>query len=170
MEYHLTMKDVKKYDILKQVIAKELKAKEAAILLGYHPVHISRLKKKVIASGIQGILRPKRPSNRKLPDSLKERVKNLYQQIYYDFNIRHFNDKLQEIHKITLSYETVRQILISKRIHTPKKKKLLHRRRRRMPKSGLLVQMDSSEHNWLAFIKEKWFLTASIDDADSKVL
>ena len=170
MEYHLTMKDVKKYDILKQVIAKELKAKEAAILLGYHPVHISRLKKKVIASGIQGILRPKRPSNRKLPDSLKERVKNLYQQIYYDFNIRHFNDKLQEIHKITLSYETVRQILISKRIHTPKKKKLLHRRRRRMPKSGLLVQMDSSEHNWLPFIKEKWFLTATIDDATSKVL
>jgi len=169
MEYHLTMEDVKKYEILKQVADKELKGTEAAILLGYHPVHISRLKKKVVASGIQGILRPKLPSNRKLPDSLKERIKSLYRKIYYDFNIRHFNDKLRENHRINLSYETVRTILISGRIHTPKKKKLIHRRRRRMPKSGLLIQMDSSEHNWLPFIKEKWFLTATIDDATSEV-
>ena len=58
MEYHLTMKDVKKHEILKQVIAKQLKGTETATLLGYHPVHISRLKKKVAALGIQGILRP----------------------------------------------------------------------------------------------------------------
>ena len=152
MEYHLTMKDVKKYGILKQVVAKQLKGTEAAALLRYHPVHISRLKKKFVASGIQGILRPKLPSNRKLPDSLKEQVKRLYRQTYYDFNIRHFNDKLQENHKINLSYETVRQILISGRLHVPKKKKLVHRRRRHMPKAGLLIQMDSSEHNWLPFI------------------
>ena len=169
MEYHLTMKDVKKHEILKQVTAKQLKGTEAAALLGYHPVHISRLKKKVIASGIQGILRPKLSSNRKLPDYLKERIKSLYRQTYYDFNIRHFNDKLQENHKINLSYETIRQILISGRIHAPKKKKLVHRRRRRMPRSGLLIQMDSSEHNWLPFIKEKWHLTATIDDATGKV-
>lgn len=169
MEYHLTMKDVKKYEILKQVTAKQIKGTEAAVLLGYHPIHISRLKKKVMASGIQGILRPKLPSNRKLPDSLKEQIKSLYRQTYYDFNIRHFNDKLQENHKINLSYETVRQTLISGRIHAPKKKKFVHRRRRRMPRSGLLLQMDSSEHNWLPFIKEKWHLTATIDDATSKV-
>lgn len=169
MRYHLTMKDVKKYEILKQVTAKQIKGTQAAVLLGYHPVHISRLKQKVIASGIQGILRPKLPSNRKMSDSLKEQVKSLYRQMYYDFNIRHFNDKLQENHKINLSYETVRQILISNRIHVPKKKKLVHRRRRRMPKAGLLIQMDSSEHNWLPFIKKKWFLTATIDDATSKV-
>ncbi len=169
MEYHLTMKDVKKYEILKQVAAKQIKGTQAAVILGYHPVHISRMKKKVTALGIQGILRPKQPSNRKIPDSLKEQVKSLYRQTYYDFNIRHFNDKLQEIHRIKLSYETTRQMLISGNIHAPKKKKLVHRRRRRMPRSGLLIQMDSSEHNWLPFIKEKWHLTATIDDATSKV-
>ena len=95
MEYHLTMKDVKKYEILKRVAAKQLKGIEAAILPGYHPVRISRLKKKVAESGIRGILRPKMPSNRKLPDSLKEQIKNFYRKIYYDFNIRRFNDKLQ---------------------------------------------------------------------------
>lgn len=170
MNYHLTMKDVKKYEILKQVITGQLKGTEAAKLLGYHPVHITRLKQKVKTFGIKGILRPKQPSNRKKPDYLKEQVKRLYQKIYYDFNISHFNDKLKENHKINLSYETVRQILVSARLHSPKKKKLIHRRRRRMPKAGILVQMDSSEHNWLPFIKEKWHLTATIDDANSKIL
>jgi hypothetical protein len=169
MEYHVSMKDIKKYDILKQVVAKQIKGIQAAVLLGYHPVHISRMKKKVISAGIQGILRPKQPSNRKIADSLKEQVKNLYRQTYYDFNIRHFNDKLREVHEIDLSYETIRKILVSEGIHVPKKKKLVHRRRRRMPRSGLLIQMDSSEHNWLPFIKEKWSLTATIDDATSKV-
>jgi len=88
------MKDVKKYEILKQAAARELKGKETAALTGCHPVHISRLKKKVMASGLQGILRPKLPSSRLLPNSLKEQVKNLYQQIYYDFNIRRFNRKM----------------------------------------------------------------------------
>lgn len=169
MEYHLNMKDIKKYDILKQIVAKQIKGIQAAVLLGYHPVHISRMKKKVITAGIQGILRPKQPSNRKIADSLKEQVKNLYRQTYYDFNIRHFNDKLREVHEIDLSYETIRQILVSAGIHSPKKKKVVHRRRRRMPRAGLLIQMDSSEHNWLPFIKEKWSLTATIDDATSKV-
>jgi hypothetical protein len=164
------MKDVKKYEILNQVIAGQLKGTEAAKLLRYHPVHITRLKQKVKTFGIKGILRPKQPSNRKKPDYLKEQVKRLYQNIYYDFNISHFNDKLKENHKINLSYETVRQILVAARMHTPKKKKLIHRRRRRMSKAGMLVQMDSSEHNWLPFIKEKWHLTATIDDANSKVL
>jgi hypothetical protein len=170
MEYHLTMNDIKRYDVLRQVVAKQIKGIQAALLLDYHPGHISRLKRRIIDSGgIQGILRPKLPSNRKLPDSLKEQVKNLYRQIYYDFNIRHFKDKLQENHDIVLSYETIRQILACSGIHKPKKKKFVHRRRRRMPHAGLLVQMDSSEHNWLPFIKEKWWLTATIDDATSKV-
>jgi hypothetical protein len=170
MEHHLTMKDIKKYDILKQVAANQMKGTQAAVLLGYHPVHISRMKKKIMVSGIKGILRPKQPSNRKIAESLKNQIKDLYEQTYYDFNIRHFNDKLIENHQIKLSYETVRQILVDTKIHTPKKKKVVHRRRRRMPRSGLLIQMDSSEHKWLPFIEKKWSLTATIDDATSKVL
>jgi len=51
----------------------------------------------------------------------------------------------------------------------PKKRKKVYRRRRRMPKAGMLIQMDSSEHNWLSFIEEKWWLTATIDDATNEV-
>jgi len=49
------------------------------------------------------------------------------------------------------------------------KKKIVHGQRRRMLKAGMLVQMDSSEHNWLEYIPEKWWLIAMIDDAINEV-
>jgi len=169
MEYIITMKDIKKYEILRQLIDKQVKGYQAASLLGYSQVHISRLKQKVLKYGFKGLLRPKRESPRKIPDSLKEYIADLYKTTYYDFNIRHFNDKLEEIHSIKLSYETVRQILIANHIHKPKKKKKVYRRRRRMPKAGMLIQMDSSQHKWLPFIEKPWWLTATIDDASNEV-
>ena len=38
-----------------------------------------------------------------------------------------------------------------------------------MPRSGLLIQMDSSQHNWIPSIEQKWWLTATIDDATNEV-
>lgn len=54
------MKDVKEYEILKQVVAKQLKGTETADLLEYHPVYISlsRLKKKIIIFGIRAYYVP----------------------------------------------------------------------------------------------------------------
>lgn len=166
----LTMKDIKRYEIIKEVIAKKLKGIQASELLGITPIHFSRLKKKVQTHGIQGILRLGREAPNKKIDAISDKVADLYKKYYYDFNVSHFNEKLAEIHKIHLSYESVRQILIAQGIHTPRKKKIVHRQRRRMPKAGLLVQMDSSQDNWIAHVKEKWWLIAMIDDASSEVL
>lgn len=54
-------------------------------------------------------------------------------------------------------------------LHNPRKRKKIHRQRRRMPQAGMLVQMDSSEHQWLAHIPEKWWLVAMIDDASNEI-
>lgn len=81
----------------------------------------------------------------------------------------HFKDKLEEEHNFLLSYETIRKILIEYNLHKAKKRKKVYRRRRRMPKAGMLIQMDSSEHNWIPSIKRKWHLTATIDDATNEV-
>lgn len=166
----ITMKDIHRYEIIKDAIAKRLKGTEAAILLGVHYIHFLRLKKKVKLSGLRGILRKSREAPNKKIDKIMNTISDLYRKYYYDFNISHFREKLSEIHKIKLSYESLRQILINEGIHTPRKKKIIHRQRRRMPKAGLLVQMDSSQHFWLPHIKEKWWLIAMIDDATSEVL
>ena len=167
----VTMKDIKRYKVLKDIIDKKLKGTEAARLLKLTTVHISRLKKRLLNEGFEGLLRksPCLPPNNKIPEPAINKIIRLRKELYYDFNVMHFKEKLEEIHKLSYSYESIRQILIKTNDHAPKKRKKVHRQRRRMPKAGLLVQMDSSQHHWLPKIKEKWWLIAMIDDATNEI-
>ncbi len=167
----VTMKDIQKYKVLKDVTEKKLKGTQAAQILNLTPVHISRLKKRFLKEGFHGLLRkfPASRPNKKIYDKDIERILKLRKELYYDFNIMHFMDKLHEFHKMPYCYESIRQILIKHNEHFPKKKKKVHRQRRRMPKAGMLVQMDSSEHYWLPLVENKWWIIAMIDDATNEV-
>lgn len=167
----VTMKDIQRYKVLKDVLEKKLKGVEAATLLNLSPVHISRLKTKLLRGGFEEILRkpPPSPPNKKISDADVQKILKLRKELYYDFNIMHFMDKLHEAHKLLYCYESVRQLLIKHNLHSPKKKKKIHRQRRRMPKAGMLVQMDSSQHFWLPLVENKWWLIAMIDDATNEV-
>lgn len=167
----VTMKDIQRYKVLKDVIERKLTGVEAASILGISPVHASRLKAKLIAGGLEEILRkpPPLPPNRKISDATVEKILKLRKELYYDFNVMHFMDKLHEVHKMPYCYESVRQLLIRHSLHSPKKKKQIHRQRRRMPKAGMLIQMDSSQHFWLPLVEDKWWLIAMIDDATNEV-
>lgn len=168
-KFLLTMKHVTRFRVIKDVLEKKLTAIQASQVLGLSYTHLLRLKKKVAQIGIAGLLRVTNPSPRKIPQSKTMLISKLYKDKYSDLNILHFKDKLADEYKIFLSYESIRKILIATNNHSPKKKKVVHRRRRRMPKAGMLIQMDSSQHNWLEHISEKWWLVAMIDDATSEV-
>jgi len=165
------MKDIQRYKVLKEVLEKKLKGVEAAALLNLTPVHISRLKTKLITGGFEEILRkpPPAPPNKKISDVQLQKILKLRKELYYDFNIMHFMDKLHEVHKMPYCYESIRQLLIRHNQHNPKKKKQIHRQRRRMPKAGMLIQMDSSQHFWLPLVEDKWWLIAMIDDATNEI-
>ncbi|MBU0671962.1 MAG: hypothetical protein KJ732_02915 [Candidatus Margulisbacteria bacterium] len=142
----VTMKDMQRYKILQEVIEKKLKGTAAAEILQITPVHVSRLKTKLSKEGFEGILRkiPPLPPNKKITEEMIKEIVRVRKKFYYDFNIMHLKDKLEENHDIHLCYESLRQILVQNNDHHPKKKKKVHRQRRRMPKAGMLVQMDSS--------------------------
>lgn len=167
----VTMKDIQRYKVLKDVLDKKLKGTEAAALLSLTPVHISRLKSRLTSGGFESILRkpPPAPPNSKISKSDISKIIKLRKELYYDFNVRHFMDKLHEEHKLPYCYESIRRLLIKNNLHSPKKKKKVHRMRRRMPKAGMLVQMDSSQHFWLPLVENKWWLIAMIDDATNEV-
>lgn len=167
----VTMKDIQRYKVLKDVIEKKIKGIEASQLLSLSYVHVSRLKGRLLKGGFLGLLRkaPPSPPNKKTTPEMIEEILRSRRELYYDFNIMHMRDKLEENHNIHLCYETLRQILIKAQEHSPRKKKVIHRQRRRMPKAGMLVQMDSSQHQWLEHIPEKWWLIAMIDDATNEV-
>jgi hypothetical protein len=167
----ITMKDIQRYKILKDLLEKKLKGVEAASLLNLTPVHISRLKAKLLSGGFEAILRKPSslPPNRKISETETRKILKLRKELYYDFNIMHFTDKLHEVHKMPYCYESIRRLLIQNNLHVPKKKKQVYRQRRRMPKSGMLVQMDSSQHFWLPLVENKWWLIAMIDDATNEI-
>lgn len=167
----VTMSDIERYKVLTEVLEKRLTAQDASLVLSLSYRHTLRLKEKVKIEGLEGLLRktPVSPPNRKITEPLIDEILKLRRELYYDFNILHFKDKLAENHNIALCYETLRKLLIKNALHKPKKRKIIHRQRRRMPKAGMLVQMDSSQHQWLEHIPEKWWLIAMIDDATNEV-
>lgn len=171
MKYLVTEEDMKRYDIFKQVSKKELKLIEASILLGISYRHTKRLFKKFTYSGLDGLIKKYNNKNKnlKITELLEKKLLNWRKEIYPDFNILHFKDKLEEIHDVKLSYETLRQFLIKHDDHKVKKRKKVYRRRRRMPKAGMLIQMDSSQHQWIESIPEKWWLISGIDDATNEI-
>jgi hypothetical protein len=167
----VTMADIKRHKVLKDVLDKKIRGTEAAQLLGLSVVHVSRLKKRLLRAGFEGLLRrpPTVPPSNKIPDPAIKTILRLRRKIYYDLNVMHFMEKLRALHKMTYSYESIRQILIQHQDHTPRRRKKVHRQRRRMPKAGLLVQMDSSQHQWLPRVQEKWWLIVMIDDATNEI-
>lgn len=168
----LSMKEEKRYEVVKESLAGKIKVKQAAEVLGLSERQVYRIRRRVREEGIKGVihrLRGKR-SKRRLSEELRAKIKGLYQQKYYDFNINHFTEFL-ELEGIKVSRESVRKILREAGIYWKKpKRQPKHRiRREPMPKEGIMSQLDTSEHLWLPRIGRNIYLIAIIDDATNKI-
>jgi len=175
MDMNITMSlpEVKKYDIIKKVISKELNGSEAAELLNLTARHIRRLKKRVSENGIKALIHGNRgkAGNRRIPDKESKRIADLIKQKYPDFGPTLATEKLSELDKIERSRGAVRSIMIKEDIWKPKAKpKETHREwRQRKASKGELVQYDGSYEHWFEERGGEVCLLASIDDASSEV-
>ena len=55
--------------------------------------------------------RKRRPSPKRVPVEALEKVLQLYREQYFDFNVRHFHEKLRDEHGIQFSYTWVKTAL-----------------------------------------------------------
>jgi hypothetical protein len=96
-------------------------------------------------------------------------VLGLYKETYYDLNIRHFHEKLQNDHAIELSYTWVQKALQGAGLVAKRHKRGPHRRRRpRRVMPGMLLHIDGSKHRWLN--DDRWYdLIVILDDATSEI-
>jgi transposase InsO family protein len=110
-----------------------------------------------------------RPSAQRIALATVEEVLGLYQERYYDLNIRHFHEKLREEHAIELSYTWVQKALQGAGLVAKRHGRGPHRRRRpRRPLPGMLLHIDGSKHRWLN--DDRWYdLTVILDDATSEI-
>ena len=91
-----------------------------------------------------------KPSPQRVPLETAEQVLRLYQEKYFDLNMRHFHEKLREEHGIELSYTWVQKALQGAGLVAKRQQAGQHRRRRpRRPMAGMLLHIDGSKHRWL---------------------
>lgn len=172
-QYEVTMNDIRRYEIIKDWLSRKIDGKQAALLLGVSYRHAFRLKRAFKEKGFEGLIPRKRGGRHTYPDSLRDRVAKLFDNEYGGrFNITHFHEKLEQVQGIHISYSTVRNILIEKGLYEVNERSNTqnYRRRERMPKQGMLIQMDSSFHQWLEEISSRWYLIAMVDDATNELL
>ena len=175
MDKNITMslKEVKKYDIIKKLINKELNGSEAAGTLNLSTRHVRRLKKRVEEKGIRGLIHNHRGriSNRRIPDKERKKIVSLLHEHYHDFGPTLAMEKLEELHGLKRDKGTIRSILISEKLWQPKrKKKEKHRKwRQRKASEGEMIQYDGSYEHWFEDRGEEICLLASKDDANSRV-
>lgn len=175
MKEYITMsqKEIKKYDIIKKLVNKELNGTETAKILDLSIRQVRRLKKKVMEKGIKGLVHGSRgrTSNRAIPDNEKTKIIKLLHKHYPDFGPLLASEKLDKRHNIQRDKSTIRTIMISEGLWKPKqKKKEKHRSwRQRKASYGELLQYDGSYEYWFEDRGEKCCLLACIDDATGKI-
>ena len=162
---------MKVQDVLLKAMARKISWLAAAEIIGVTPRTMRRWRERLEEHGYSGLAdrRKGRVSFRRIPLKTVEQVLGLYQEKYYDLNVRHFREKLDEEHGIQLSYTWVYQALVGAGLVQKRRKRGKHRRRRaRRPLPGMLLHVDGSKHQW--FNDERWYdLIVLLDDATSEI-
>lgn len=168
---HLSQAQIACHSVIDRLLRRELTEQEAAQLLAKSVRQVRRMKRKVLLSGVQGLVHGNagRPPWNKLDAHLTERIISLYQTKYTGFNCLHFRDMLEEHEGIRVKRESLRLLFLAHDL--PRKKRRPQRRferRERKPQSGMLLQQDTSIHDWFGTGK-KYALIGAIDDANNEV-
>ena len=170
--WQLSQKELARYGVIQNTIEGYLNVDLAAEELCLSRRQVFRLKRRLKEKGIEGLIHANRgrASPKRTKDSLRDTIDYLYQEKYTGFNISHFTEMLQEREEIFISRETVRGILLEKGSYEKKKKYPKHRSfREPMPKEGMMIQFDTSDHDWLEARGPKMKLIGGIDDATKDV-
>jgi len=162
---------MKLQDVLLKAMAKKIRWWDAAEIIGGTDRTMRRWRERLEAEGHSGLVdrRKGKPSDKRVPLAVAEQVLRLYQETYFDLNMRHFHEKLGEEHGIQLSYTWVQKALQGAGLVARGRKRRKHRRRReRPPMAGMLLHIDGSKHQW--FGDERWYdLIVILDDATSEI-
>ena len=164
----------RKAEVLRRCIRRELSVTKAATILGASRRQVSRWKKRYLEEGIAGLKSRKigKPAANRLPIEVRTKAVSLLSTVYADFGPKFAAEKLAERDGISLSRESVRQIMVSEGIWTDKASNptpAIHQLREPMERRGELVQIDGSEHRWFEGRGPKCALLLFIDDATSEI-
>jgi transposase len=155
-------------EVILKAMAGKLRWWEAAEIIGVTDRTIRRWRERYQEHGYSGLWdhRKRSPSPKRIAVEVLERVLQLYREKYFDFNVQHFHEKLEEEHGIKQRYTWVKTALQEAGLVERRKKRGSHRKRRPLP--GMMLHIDASEHAWFQD-ERKYELIVILDDATSEI-
>lgn len=144
----------------------------AAGVIGVTTRHMRRLKERWEQGGLEELkdCRHGRLVRTRIAAPVIRELCRLKQEVYPDFNVQHFHERLKPEHGIEISYTWTRKVLQEAGIVEKAPGRGKHRRRReRRPMRGMLLHIDGSRHLWLAGQPEQDLIVV-LDDADGRIL
>src|SRR5712692_3262689 len=172
--FTLSQKELQRVSVINACIKGDMACARAAGLLALSVRQVKRLKKRMHEDGEAALAHANRgrPSHRRLPDAVRQRIVQLSRGTYAGFNDHHLCEKLVEREGFSLSRETLRRLLRKNGLGSPRKRRApAHRqRRRRSARLGELVQLDGRPHDGLEGRGPRLTALGMPDDATGKIL
>ena len=170
----MTQKEQARLQVLNSLLAEHMTLDQASTLMGVTTRHTWRILAAYREKGVAAVAhghRGRRPGNA-TPDAVVADVVHLARTTYQGANHTHLSELLSEREGIDIGRTTLRRILVNAGLNSPRRRRPpKHRvRRQRMPREGMLVQMDGSHHPWLGEQAPAFTLLIAVDDANGTVV
>jgi transposase len=170
----MSKREISRLEVMQRLKDKRLSQKEAGQLLGVSVRQVKRLWRAYRKQGAKGLVSQRRgkPSNYRLDAAVSQQSLDLIKEKYRDFGPTLAHEKLREVHKISISRESVRKLMIAEGIWKSKRVKQpsTHQMRERRACIGELVQIDGSDHAWFEERGPRCTLLVYIDDATGQLM
>lgn len=176
MDQLLTMstREIRRLEIMQRLQEKRMSQKEAAAQLGLSTRQIKRLWKAYQNDGAPGLVSQRRgkPSNHQIKPEVMQQALDLIKAHYQDFGPTLAHEKLVEVHRMRISDERIRQLMIAEGLWKPKKarQKRVYQMRERRACRGELVQIDGSDFAWFEERGPRCTLLVFVDDASGALV
>ena len=166
-------KEQARLQVLNNLLAEQITLYQAAELMGVSTRHARRILEAYRRNGAAALahgLRGVKPANA-VPEATRSRVVHLAGTIYHGANHTHLAELLSEREGVDIGRTTLRRILVNAGLASPRgRRPPKHRvRRQRMPREGMLIQLDGSYHRWLGDLSPPFTLLLAVDDATGAV-
>lgn len=167
----MSQRELSKLHVIRKVFEGSLKQIEAARKLDMSTRQVRRILIRMQSEGDRAVIHRLRGrvSQRRISQSIWEKIQRLYATVYAGFGPTFLREKLQERNGILISDETLRKRLISENTQDWQRKGRKHRQwRERKHHQGEMLQMDGSHHAWFEDRGPRCVLMSYIDDATGK--
>ena len=170
----MTQREQGRLQVLNSLLAEHMTLDQAATLMGVSPRHTRRILAAYHEKGAATVahgLRGRKPANA-TSDAVAADVVRLARTKYARANHTHLSEFLSERDGIDIGRTTLRRILVNAGLSSPRHRRHPKHRVRcqRMPRQGMLIQMDGSHHPWLGDRMPPFTLLIAVDDATGTVV